>query len=816
MSERIDTAALLARTDIVAVVGSFVALKKAGKEFSGLCPFHGEKTPSFTVIPDKHFAHCFGCGWSGDAIKFLQEVEGIEFRAACERLGADTEWKPNIVQRPKPPTLERITSKPPKDAGVPNMAMRELGEPSKVWTYRDADGDPLGYVARYDVGSNGSRRKEIRVWSWGRRGDQPDQWACGHWTRPERPLYGLDRLAARPDDPVILPEGEKACDAAAQLLPQYVAVTWPGGVQAIKHVDFRPLAGRRLLLWPDADEVGRECMASLARLLGDPRGLACDPVKLVDVSDWSDGRDLADCLAEDWTPDQVMEWAGPRVKVYAAPQQNPEADQVPEQEGPAAEPLAKPKRKRKSRPATEERFDGDEGEDNASAAALSEDDLAEQFAEKHAERWRYVQIWGKWFQYRNDGWYQDDIAEASRLMIEVCRAALYRPEARELSGAQKKMLGRKNMAWNARDMAATHRKIAARADQWDQNRALIGVPGGVLDLEISKLIGSTPEQYITKRTSVAPAPGRPETWLKFLDTVMGGNADLIAYLQRFAGYCLTGENREQQLTFLYGTGQNGKGVFLTTLSNILGDYARSAGAEVFMSTDNPRHLTERARMRGARLVTVDETDSSARWNEALIKRITGGGKMEANFMRQDLFEFEPEFKLLVAGNHKPQLRGVGKAIQRRFHLVPFAVTIPDEERDDKLPEKLRAEYPQILQWMLEGCAAWRDYGLAPPEEIRDATAAYIQGEDTLGEWIEECTIQSGEVSRPVAYKQYFEWIKQRGERAWSSKAWWAALEERGFTVRRSSAGRFINLLSLKATAQTSDGPPAWHNYDSDR
>ena len=233
-----------------------------------------------------------------------------------------------------------------------------------------------------------------------------------------------------------------------------------------------------------------------------------------------------------------------------------------------------------------------------------------------------------------------------------------------------------------------------------------------------------------------------------------------------------------------------------------------------MSTDNPRHLTERARMRGARLVTVDETDSSARWNEALIKRITGGGKMEANFMRQDLFEFEPEFKLLVAGNHKPQLRGVGKAIQRRFHLVPFAVTIPDEERDDKLPAKLRAEYPQIMQWMLEGCAAWRDYGLAPPEEIRDATAAYIQGEDTLGEWIEERTEQKGDVARPVAYKDYKSWMDSRGERAWSSKAWWAALEERGFSIRKTSTERFIERLSLRQTAQPSDGPPAWHSYDS--
>ena len=135
MSERIDTAALLARVDLVAVVGSFVALKKVGKEFMACCPFHADKTPSFAVIPAKGFAHCHGCGWSGDVIKFVQEVEGLDFRHACERLGAETtEWKPNIIQREKPPTVERVTSQPPPDAGVPNMAMRELGEPSTVWT----------------------------------------------------------------------------------------------------------------------------------------------------------------------------------------------------------------------------------------------------------------------------------------------------------------------------------------------------------------------------------------------------------------------------------------------------------------------------------------------------------------------------------------------------------------------------------------------------------------------------------------------------------------------------------------------------------
>jgi putative DNA primase/helicase len=322
----------------------------------------------------------------------------------------------------------------------------------------------------------------------------------------------------------------------------------------------------------------------------------------------------------------------------------------------------------------------------------------------------------------------------------------------------------------------------------------------VVNLKTGDLQDAKPEQYITKRTSVAPAEGDAPIWRGFLETVTNGDRELIAFLQRFGGYCLTGETREQCFAFLYGTGQNGKGVFITTLSRILGDYATSADADVFMEQDQQRHPTEMARLRGARLVTVDETDNSKRWNEKRIKRITGGGKIEARFMRQDDFEFEPHFKLLIAGNHKPQLRGVGKAIQRRIHLVPFTVTIRDEDRDDELAEKLAKEYPQILQWLIQGCKEWHRDGLKAPQQVIDATQRYIEAEDVIGEWLEERCDQTGEVARPIAYKNYRSWVESRGERPWSSKAFKAAIEERGFTERKSNGTWFIAGLSLKASA----------------
>ena len=312
-------------------------------------------------------------------------------------------------------------------------------------------------------------------------------------------------------------------------------------------------------------------------------------------------------------------------------------------------------------------------------------------------------------------WLEDEKRLIDRLAVEQCRIAVTWQEAASLTPEGKKKLGQRRFAGAVRDLALSDRRIAAVTGQWDQDINLLGMPEGTWDCRVGKLIAPDIEQYITKATSVSPDDGAPGLWLRFLDTITGGNADLIAYLQRAAGYSLTGETREQCLFFLYGTGQNGKGVFLSTLRAIMGDYAKTCDADVFMDTGPQRHTTELARLRGARFVSIDETDQGCKFNEKRIKRLTGGGEIEARLMAQDNFEFMPQFKLWFAGNHKPQLRGVGKAMQRRLQLIPFTVTIPDEDRDDKLAEKLRAEYPRILRWMLEGLAAWQDYGLAAPE-----------------------------------------------------------------------------------------------------
>lgn len=178
----------------------------------------------------------------------------------------------------------------------------------------------------------------------------------------------------------------------------------------------------------------------------------------------------------------------------------------------------------------------------------------------------------------------------------------------------------------------------------------------------------------------------------------GGDKELQSYLQRMVGYALTGSTQEHALFFLYGTGANGKSVFVNTLATILGDYATNAPMDTFMETRTDRHPTDMAGLRGARFVAAIETEQGKRWAESKLKNLTGGDKISARFMRQDFFEFFPQFKLFVAGNHKPAIRNIDEAMKRRLHLIPFTITVPPERRDKNLQQKLLAERDGILAW----------------------------------------------------------------------------------------------------------------------
>jgi putative DNA primase/helicase len=408
---------------------------------------------------------------------------------------------------------------------------------------------------------------------------------------------------------------------------------------------------------------------------------------------------------------------------------------------------------------------------------FTDEALALRFTEQHKESLRYVASWGRWLIWDGRVWQFDDTLQAFDLSRAICRKASSECNEERVAAA---IASAKTVAAVER-LAKADRRHAAVAGQWDADPWLLNTPDGVVDLRTGKMRDHRLNDYMTKITAVSPAEECP-LWRRFLTRITGGDDELQSFLQRFAGYSLTGITREHAMVFGYGTGANGKGTFLNTLSGLLAGYAAVAPMDAFTASPTDRHATELAMLRGARLVTAQETEEGRRWAEARIKALTGGDPITARFMRQDFFTYQPQFKLFVAGNHKPGLRRVDEAIRRRLNLVPFTVTIPAAERDAGLSEKLKAEWSGILRWMIDGCLEWQAQGLAPPAAVLVATDNYLQAEDAISNWIRErCkSIEYGGTESSRLFADWCAWSKAAGEDPGSQKRFSQALEDKGY------------------------------------
>ncbi len=427
-----------------------------------------------------------------------------------------------------------------------------------------------------------------------------------------------------------------------------------------------------------------------------------------------------------------------------------------------------------------------EPEDFIIPPTFSEDALASRFTDIHGGDLRYVAAWNQWLIWEDNVWRRDETMKTFDRARAICRQAS--SECNDPRVASR--LASATTVAAIERLAKSDRQHAATVDQWDRDHLLLNTPKGVVDLRTGRMRHHQPEHHMTKITSVEPGGECPQ-WLAFMDKITLGDRELQSYLQRCAGYCLTGSTREHALFFCYGTGGNGKGVFLNTLTGILSDYATIASMETFTASANERHPTDLAMLRGARLVTAQETEEGRKWAEAKIKAMTGGDPITARFMRQDFFTFQPAFKLFIAGNHKPGLRNVDEAIRRRFNLIPFDLKLSSTERDLELPEKLKAEWPGILKWMIHGCLEWQRIGLAPPEAVSSATAEYFEAEDAFGQWLAECCVTGRTYDAPSAtlFTSWTKWADMAGERAGSQKQFSQVLLARGFQPKKYGDGR---------------------------
>lgn len=428
-------------------------------------------------------------------------------------------------------------------------------------------------------------------------------------------------------------------------------------------------------------------------------------------------------------------------------------------------------------------------------AKYSEDNVALLLADGVRDQFRYVPGWGRWMWWEENRWVYDERLRAFDASRRFCRFAATAARADggltpSQQAAVAKTYGLASTVSAVARLAQSDQRLSATTEQWDADLWALNTPGGIVDLQTGRLRAPGRSDYMTKITRVAPTATGCPTWTRFLETATGGDVELQAFLRRVAGYCLTGSVRDQALFFVYGTGGNGKGTFLNTLTWILNDYSAVAGIETFTESKHDRHTTELARLRGARFVTAQEVEEGKRWAEAKIKALTGGDPITARFMRQDDFTFLPQFKLVIAGNHKPGLRNVDEAIKRRLHLIPFTVTITKENRDERLSEKLQAEAGGILQWAIDGCVEWARVGLRPPGAVVAATAEYLDQQDTLGAWLHERCRFGPDLrgASSALYGSFRRWAEKSGEYVLPQKRWLAAMESRGLVFVRDKRG----------------------------
>lgn len=435
---------------------------------------------------------------------------------------------------------------------------------------------------------------------------------------------------------------------------------------------------------------------------------------------------------------------------------------------------------------------------------------AQRLRDKFRGNIRYSYTRNKWMYWTGKVWHYDDTGEIKKLadlIVEDLKAEAFMEEdekAREtkLRFANKtaNSAGKSNMIVEAQHLDG----VPLLIDELDCYVDYLNTQNGVVNLRNGELIPHDPKFMMSKITSCeydATSKKKPVRWLKFLDEVTNGDKDLQRYLQKCIGYSMSGSVKEQCAFFLYGIGNNGKSTFLETIADIMGDYASNAQPETIMVKKFSDSVgSDIARLRSARMVTTEEPTEGVRLNEGLVKQLTGGGKVTCRFLYGEEFEYSPEFKLWIATNHKPVIRGTDVGIWRRIRLIPFEVNIPPEKVDKQLKYKFREEMPQILRWAIEGCKLYRQEGLEPPKCVQISTAEYKAEMDMIATFMEACividytatdTIQANDL-----YAIYAEWAKENGEYVMTSRKFFSELSKRTPEKKRISSGIVYQKIRL--------------------
>lgn len=446
--------------------------------------------------------------------------------------------------------------------------------------------------------------------------------------------------------------------------------------------------------------------------------------------------------------------------------------------------------------------------DEEKMRAYTFDDMgnAERFVDLFGENVRYCYTEKKWYFYNSMRWSVDNLGVILR-MADKCveamkaEAKLYLQADEESGGDMAKAFekhmksSRSNKSKKAMLNEIEHH-LPILPIQMDRYKMALNTPSGIINLKNGDVKAHNPEYYFTKITSVdcVEAADCP-LWLAFLDDIFAGDKDLIRYIQKAVGYSLTGSTAEQCAFFLYGTGRNGKSTFIDVIRDVFGDYAANIQPETIMvkSSQSNAINSDIARLKGARLVTSVEPNEGVRLNEGLLKQLTGDDTVTARKLYSEEFEFKPEFKLWMATNHKPIIRGTDTGIWRRIHMIPFNVQISEDKVDKNLTHKLKAEMTGIFKWCIDGCLMWQREGLQMPAAVLKSVREYRREMDVISAFIEDkCTLE-GTVQASMLYAAYASWADSNNEYCMSNTKFSTELAKRFEKIKGRNYNYFTGI-----------------------
>lgn len=609
--------------------------------------------------------------------------------------------------------------------------------------------------------------------------------------------YWLNEWLWHSDRTLFIAEGEKDVDRLRSLgllatcnvagAGNWLPVDKENAAEFVAH--FR---GRTVIVLPHNDDAGRSHADDIVRSLL-PVAAEIKVVELPelppkgDVSDWLDAggdKDALLALIEAAVPMREMPATGPARNVVPL-RPKPAGPQDDDQEPP-------------------------EGALDLFGHPLNDIGNAKRLIAQHGAALRYVVSIG-WHIWDGKRYAHDPATVAARRLSHATAREMLtyafdlpsrtKEQEERKKGLMKFAIGSGNTAKINGMLAQAEPYLAVTTDDLDRDPWLLNCSNGTLDLRTKQLRPHSQDDLITKVSPVAYDPNAAcPTWERIIMEIFNGDNDMVDYVQRSLGYCLTGLTREQVVFILHGAGSNGKSLMLEIVAEILGDYAAQCPSDTFVESHKGGAIpNDIARLVGARFVSVVETEQDRKLAEGLVKQATGGDRMTARFLRQEFFEFIPKFKLAMATNHKPRVRGTDNAIWRRIRLWPYLVVFADAEgakdgqpvKDLSLKETLMKELEGIFRWLVDGCKNWQEHGLTKaPDAVMEATTEYRESQDATAGFVAECCHVSPGLHVKVGplYKVYRNWCERSGETAMSSVAFGLALEEKGFASKKGTGG----------------------------